>query len=223
MEFLKVGLDIEIKLVVAYPAEKTRLILDEFSHVQRCFLLFCHKKLRSVSAQCQTSLFPLPRSLQCRSSRSAAASGRSDVHTHKNVGNQDVGRKAKAAERLFSAETRPLTSIAETDAQISGGETRQDLKIPGVSPRWLLNALSVRWLPVSFRCYGRVFSFHADTPAPEPVRSSWTVCTNPRSVRLLRPFSNYLLIPTRKDTTYRHWQQPLVIDLEGLVLKLCAS
>lgn len=33
---------------------------------------------------------------------------------------------------------RPLTSITESDAQISGGETRQDLKIPGVSPWWLL-------------------------------------------------------------------------------------
>ena len=31
-----------------------------------------------------------------------------------------------------------------------------------------------------------------------------------------------ILSPTRKDTTYRHWQQPLVTDLEELVLKLCA-
>ncbi len=29
---------------------------------------------------------------------------------------------------------RPLTSITESDAQISGGETRQDYKDPGVSP-----------------------------------------------------------------------------------------
>ncbi|MEG2566484.1 MAG: hypothetical protein RSA84_09800, partial [Acinetobacter sp.] len=35
--------------------------------------------------------------------------------------------------------------------------------------------------------------------------------------------SNYHLIPTQEDTTYRHWQQPLVSDLEELVLKLCAS
>jgi hypothetical protein len=30
------------------------------------------------------------------------------------------------------------------------------------------------------------------------------------------------LSPSRKDTTKRHWQQPLVTDLEELVLKLCA-
>ncbi len=39
------------------------------------------------------------------------------------------GRRTAVFHRL-----RPLTSIAETDAQISGGETRQDLKIPCVSP-----------------------------------------------------------------------------------------
>ena len=31
------------------------------------------------------------------------------------------------------------------------------------------------------------------------------------------------LSPTRKDMQKRHWQQPLVTDLEELVLKLCAS
>ncbi|SSJ75002.1 Uncharacterised protein [Klebsiella pneumoniae] len=78
MEFLtKVGLDIEIKLVKLIQQEQ-RLILDEFSHVQRCFLLFCHKKPQSVSAQCQTSLFSASSLTQSlRSSRSAAASGRS--------------------------------------------------------------------------------------------------------------------------------------------------
>ncbi|MEN3949896.1 hypothetical protein QE477_29235, partial [Klebsiella pneumoniae] len=34
----------------------------------------------------------------------------------------------------FSIGSAPLTSITKSDAQISGGETRQDLKIPGVSP-----------------------------------------------------------------------------------------
>ncbi|MDM7115752.1 hypothetical protein QUH12_31515, partial [Klebsiella pneumoniae] len=48
------------------------------SHVQRCFLLFRHKRPQSVSAQCRDVLFSdssLTQSL--RSCRSAAASGRS--------------------------------------------------------------------------------------------------------------------------------------------------
>ena len=42
----------------------------------------------------------------------------------------------------FSIGSAPLTSITKTDAQVRGGETRQDLKIPGVSPWWLPRALS---------------------------------------------------------------------------------
>ncbi|EAO6315803.1 hypothetical protein AF526_004924 [Salmonella enterica subsp. enterica serovar Typhimurium] len=42
----------------------------------------------------------------------------------------------------FSIGSAPLTSITEIDAQVRGGETRQDLKIPGVSPWWLPRALS---------------------------------------------------------------------------------
>ena len=54
VEFLtKVGLYIEIKLVKLLQQEQ-RLILDEFSHVQRCFLLFRHKGPQSISAQCKT-------------------------------------------------------------------------------------------------------------------------------------------------------------------------
>ena len=58
--------------------QEQRLILDEFSHVQRCFLLFRHKWPQSVSAQCKTSLFSASSLTQSlRSGRSAAASGRS--------------------------------------------------------------------------------------------------------------------------------------------------
>lgn len=46
----KVRLNIEIKLVKLLQQEQ-RLILDEFSHVQRCFLLFRHKGPQSISAQ----------------------------------------------------------------------------------------------------------------------------------------------------------------------------
>ena len=64
----------------------------------------------------------------------------------------------------FSIGSAPLTSITKSDAQISGGETRQDLKIPGVSPWWLPRALSCSCLSV-YRCHSAVMaafiSFHA--------------------------------------------------------------
>ncbi len=64
----------------------------------------------------------------------------------------------------FSIGSAPLTSITKSDAQISGGETRQDYKdpkgFPLVAPSCALLFLPFG-LPVSFRCYGRGFSFHA--------------------------------------------------------------
>ena len=60
----------------------------------------------------------------------------------------------------FSIGSAPLTSITESDAQISGGETRQDYKdtrrFPLVAPSCALLFLPFG-LPVSFRCYGRVY------------------------------------------------------------------
>ena len=59
----------------------------------------------------------------------------------------------------FSIGSAPLTSITESDAQISGGETRQDYKdtrrFPLAAPSCALLFLPFG-LPVSFRCYGRV-------------------------------------------------------------------
>ncbi|MFP8471707.1 hypothetical protein ACLH2N_31905, partial [Klebsiella grimontii] len=59
----------------------------------------------------------------------------------------------------FSIGSAPLTSITEFDAQISGGETRQDYKdtrrFPLMAPSCALLFLPFG-LPVSFRCYGRV-------------------------------------------------------------------
>ncbi|TLM57858.1 hypothetical protein FEC34_16460 [Acinetobacter baumannii] len=59
----------------------------------------------------------------------------------------------------FSIGSAPLTSITKSDAQISGGETRQDYKdprrFPLVAPSCALLFLPFG-LPVSFRCYGRV-------------------------------------------------------------------
>ena len=63
------------------------------------------------------------------------------------------GRAGKRMRRCrFSIGSAPLTSITKSDAQISGGETRQDLKIPGVSPWWLPRALSCSCLSV-YRCH----------------------------------------------------------------------
>ncbi|HAT2230222.1 TPA: hypothetical protein I8247_005159 [Citrobacter freundii] len=64
----------------------------------------------------------------------------------------------------FSIGSAPLTSITKSDTQISGGETRQDYKdprrFPLVAPSCALLFLP-SGLPVSLRCCGRGFSFHA--------------------------------------------------------------
>ncbi len=70
------------------------------------------------------------------------------------------GRAGKRMRRCrFSIGSAPLTSITKYDAQISGGETRQDYKdtrrFPLVAPSCALLFLPFG-LPVSFRCYGRV-------------------------------------------------------------------
>ena len=73
-------------------------------------------------------------------------------------------RGGRAGERMrqsrFSIGSAPLTSITKSDAQISGGETRQDYKdprrFPLVAPSCALLFLPFG-LPVSFRCYGRVY------------------------------------------------------------------
>lgn len=58
----------------------------------------------------------------------------------------------------FSIGSAPLISITKSDAQISGGETRQDYKdtrrFPLAAPSCALLFLPFG-VPVSFRCYGR--------------------------------------------------------------------
>jgi hypothetical protein len=78
------------------------------------------------------------------------------AHKHR----ADSSEREKAAQRPFFHRLRPLTSITESDAQISGGETRQDYKdtrrFPLMAPSCALLFLPFG-LPVSFRCYGRVY------------------------------------------------------------------
>ena len=107
---------------------------------------------------------PLPRSLT-RYARSFGCGERYGL-TDKDVGGKYVnaGGEKRMRRCRFSIGSAPLTSITESDAQISGGETRQDYKdtrrFPLVAPSCALLFLPFG-LPVSFRCYGRGFSFHA--------------------------------------------------------------
>ncbi len=80
--------------------------------------------------------FPLPRSLSryAPAVRLRRADGAHRQKSHRHHPEKEKNRREKATALPFFHRLRPLTSITETDAQISGGETRQDLKIPGVSP-----------------------------------------------------------------------------------------
>ena len=90
----------------------------------------------------------------------------------------------------FSIGSAPLTSITKSDAQISGGETRQDLKIPGVSPWWLPRALSCSCLSV-YRCHSAVMAAVSHSTPDTQFREGSSLqaglyARTPRSVRLLR-------------------------------------
>ena len=113
-----------------------------------------------------------------------------------------LNREARRPRRSrFSIGSAPLTSITKSDAQISGGETRQDYKdtrrFPLVAPSCALLFPScgirvvVEALPKS--------------PRPVPFRQfapSWAVCKNPPFSPTAAPFPvTIVLSPTRKDTT----------------------
>ena len=104
---------------------------------------------------------PLPRSLT-RSARSFGCGERYRLTGGAEISWHLPARRPRRSR--FSIGSAPLTSITKSDAQISGGETRQDLKIPGVSPWWLPRALSCSCLSV-YRCHSAVMaafiSFHA--------------------------------------------------------------
>ena len=129
VEFLtKVGLSIEIKLVKLFQQEQG-LILDELSHIQRVFCCFVIKGLRASVLNVKPVSFPLPRSL---SRYAPAVRLRRADRAHRRVITTTLKRKGADGKKprscRFSIGSAPLTSITETDAQISGGETRQDYK-----------------------------------------------------------------------------------------------
>ncbi|VFS92369.1 Uncharacterised protein [Kluyvera cryocrescens] len=94
------------------------------------------------------------------------------------------------------------------------------IKIPGVSPGGSL----VRSPVPAFRFTGVIPLLWPRSLIPrqtlssgKAVRSKLDCMHEPRSVRLLRPYPvTIILSPTRKDTTKRHWQQPLVKDVQDI-------
>ena len=90
----------------------------------------------------------------------------------------------------FSIGSAPLTSITKSDAQISGGETRCGLKIPGVSPWWLPRAPPHSCLSV-YRCHSAVMAAVSHSTPDTQFREGSSLqaglyARTPRSVRLLR-------------------------------------
>ena len=160
------------------------------------------RRHRCVSRICDTGYIPLPRSLT-RCARSFGCGERCRltngaeiyflVDARKKL-NRDTIRPRQSR---FSIGSAPLTSITKSDAQISGGETRQDYKdtrrFPLVAPSCALLFPScgirvvVEALPKS--------------PRPVPFRQfapSWAVCKNPPFSPTAAPYPvTIVLSPTR--------------------------
>lgn len=103
---------------------------------------------------------------------------------------QAKGDRKGLGDWRFSIGFAPLTSITKSDAQISGGETRCGLKIPGVSPWWLPRAPPHSCLSV-YRCHSAVMAAvsHSTPDTQFRVGSSLQAglyARTPRSVRPLR-------------------------------------
>jgi hypothetical protein len=119
-------------------------------------------------------------------------------------------KEGKAATRPFFHRLRPLTSITKSDAQISGGETRQDYKDTRRFPDGSLvrspvpafrftGVIPLLWPRLSHSTPDTQFregsSLQAGLYARTPVQSDY------------HAFSvTIVLSPTRKGTTNRHWR-----------------
>ena len=145
---------------------------------------------RRVSRRCNTGDIPLPRSLT-RYARSFGCGERYGL-TDKDVAGKYVnaGGEERMRRCRFSIGSAPLTSITESDAQISGGETRCGLKIPGVSPWWLPRAPPHSCLSV-YRCHSAVMAAVSHSTPDTQFREGSSLqdglyARTPRSVRPLR-------------------------------------
>ena len=150
---------------------------------------------QSVSGIYETGDIPLPRSLT-RCARSFGCGERCRltngaeiyflVDARKKL-NRDTIRPRQSR---FSIGSAPLTSITKSDAQISGGETRCGLKIPGVSPWWLPRAPPHSCLSV-YRCHSAVMAAVSHSTPDTQFREGSSLqdglyARTPRSVRPLR-------------------------------------
>ena len=115
----------------------------------------------------------------------------------------DIEQTARRGRRQhsgrFSIGSAPLTSITKSDAQISGGETRQDLKIPGVSPRWLPLALSCSRPAVYVLWWKPYLNHHVPFRLDSSLQAGLCART-PRSARLPRCPGNYHLESNPEQT-----------------------
>ena len=115
----------------------------------------------------------------------------------------DIEQTARRGRRQhsgrFSIGSAPLTSITKSDAQISGGETRQDLKIPGVSPRWLPLALSCSRPAVYVLWWKPYLNHHVPLRLDSSLQAGLYART-PRSARLPRCSGNYQLESNPEQT-----------------------
>ena len=124
------------------------------------FCCFDINGLRASVPSVKPVSFPLPRSLSryAPAVRLRRAAGACVEKLERTKLSHD-GKKGRPQRGRFSIGFAPLTSITESDTQISGGETRQDYKdtrrFPLMAPSCALLFLPFG-LPVSFRCYGRV-------------------------------------------------------------------
>ena len=174
---------------------------------------------RSVSRICDTGYIPLPRSLT-RCARSFGCGERCRltngaeiyflVDARKKL-NRDTIRPRQSR---FSIGSAPLTSITKSDAQISGGETRQDYKdtrrFPLVAPSCALLFLPFG-LPVSFRCYGRVYLIPRLTLSSGKAVRSKLDCMHEPPVQ-----PDYHVVPVTiilSPTRNRHEKSPVAVAI----------
>ena len=117
-----------------------------------------------------------------------------------NVSAERAGEGGKRMRRCrFSIGSAPLMSITKSDARISGGETRQDLKIPGVSPWWLPLALSCSRPAASVLWWKHYPNHHVPFRLDSSLQAGLCART-PRSARLPRCSGNYHLESNPEQT-----------------------
>ena len=119
---------------------------------------------------------------------------------------EQTARRGEGSTAAVFHRLRPLTSITKSDAQISGGETRQDLKIPGVSPRWLPLALSCSRPAVYVLWWKPYLNHHVPLRLDSSLQAGLYART-PVQPDYHALSGNYHLSPTRS----RHDKSPLAV------------